>query len=205
MTTSSQTPEMRMFVVAAFLLINTAPAATAQDAKPASETAWTFDQLAADISALQNPSFKQGQQLYKQTQCAACHRINGDGNEFGPDLAQLNTQWDRSRILKHILEPSLEIHKDFQTQIFELKNGRTMRGLIVAIGPRFIKVIQDPLKSSQTTRIQLDAIQSRQPSKTSFMPSGLLNFLSRREIIHLIAYVDSRGNDRHPLYRNVVK
>ena len=197
-----------VFTIAAFLLKSPPPITTAQaaqDGKSAQETVWTFDQLAADISALQNPSFQQGQRLYQQAKCSACHRMNGQGNEFGPDLVQLDNKWNSSRILKHVLEPSIEIHKEFQAHIFELKDGRTIRGLIVAVGPRFIKVIQDPLKSSQTKRIQRDTARNRQKLGTSFMPSGLLNSLSRKEIVDLIAYLDSRGNDQHSLYQHVVK
>ena len=32
------------------------------------------------------------------------------------------------------------------------------------------------------------------------MPGGLLNTLSRAEILDLLAYLEARGNPRHPLY-----
>ena len=175
---------------------------TAAEAEPIAVKSWKFDDLAVHVSSQDGrPSFEQGRKLYKKVRCSACHRMNGEGNEFGPDLVQLGGKWDAQKILKHVLEPSLEINKNFQSHVFELMDGRTIVGLITAAGPGFIKVIQDPLKSSQATRVRLDTIQDRRKSQTSLMPSGLINTLRRDEVLDLIAYVNSRGNDQHPMYR----
>ena len=40
-----------------------------------------------------------------------------------------------------------------------------------------------------------------EPSKISPMPTGLLNLLTKDEILDLAAYVLSGGNPRHDLFR----
>ena len=43
-------------------------------------------------------------------------------------------------------------------------------------------------------------IDERAKSPTSIMPKGLLDKLTREEILDLIAYVIARGDARHPLF-----
>lgn len=52
---------------------------------------WTSKKLSSAMSDLQGGrSFEKGRMLYKQIKCTACHRMDGEGNEFGPDLSLLN-------------------------------------------------------------------------------------------------------------------
>ena len=171
-----------------------------EDKRP--EKKWTFEELGSAISDLQGGrSFEKGRKLYKQIKCTACHRMDGEGNEFAPDLSLLNESWTAAKILRHVLEPSLEINKEFKAYHFELKGGRTINGLIVTKGPNFVKVVDQPLKSSRSIRIKLDSILDRQASHVSFMPAGMLNRLTQDEILDLIAYVTSRGNNQHSLFQ----
>ena len=166
------------------------------------EKKWTFEELALAMSDLRGGrSFEKGRKLYKQIKCTACHRMDGEGNEFGPDLSLLKEPWTATKILRHVIEPSLEINKEFQAYHFELKDGRTIIGLIVATGPNFVKVVDRPLTSSRSIRINLDSIRNRHALRVSFMPEGTLNSLSQDEILDLIAYVTSRGNNQHPLFQ----
>ena len=44
-------------------------------------------------------------------------------------------------------------------------------------------------------------IDERTKSPTSIMPKGLLDKLTREEILDLIAYVAARGDAKHPLFQ----
>ena len=44
-------------------------------------------------------------------------------------------------------------------------------------------------------------IQSREVSKLSQMPEGLFNVLSQEEILDLLAYIESSGNQRHAAFK----
>lgn len=163
---------------------------------------WSYEELAPAVKQLAGGrSYERGRQLYKKIKCIACHRMDGDGNEFGPDLSRLDKKWTADRILLHIVEPSREINKDFEAHHFQLNDGRTLIGLIVAAGPNFIKVVDQPLKSSSSKRIRFDDISERHRSRVSFMPKGMLDDLQRDEVLDLIAYVTSRGNDQHAFFK----
>jgi hypothetical protein len=44
-------------------------------------------------------------------------------------------------------------------------------------------------------------VRSIEPSKLSPMPTGLLNLLTKDEILDLVAYVLSGGDPRHELFK----
>jgi hypothetical protein len=56
-----------------------------------------------------------------------------------------------------------------------------------------IKVVENPLASAQPTILCRAEIASRQQSKTSMMPKGLLDKLTRDEVLDLLAYVAAGG------------
>jgi hypothetical protein len=41
-------------------------------------------------------------------------------------------------------------------------------------------------------------VKSRELSKASLMPPGLLNTLTEDEILDLLAYLESMGDEKHP-------
>ena len=162
---------------------------------------WKYDELQVDgAPSLQGRSFEKGRQLFKIAKCTACHRMNGDGNEFGPDLATLAHQWTPSKILRHTLEPSLEVNREYRTHLFELESGEVVSGLITAVGLNSVNVVKDPLAGSQPRTIRTETVQQRRISRQSIMPTGLLDKLTQSEILDLVAYVYSGGNDRHAIY-----
>ncbi len=63
-----------------------------------------------------------------------------------------------------------------------------------------IKVIENPLANAQPLELKPSEIELRVKSKSSIMPKGLLDKLSREEILDLIAYVLARGQADHPLF-----
>jgi ubiquinol-cytochrome c reductase cytochrome b subunit len=51
------------------------------------------------------PGVAAGKQLYATLQCAACHRIHGEGGSFGPDLSTVGAQRDRDWLVRHFKNP----------------------------------------------------------------------------------------------------
>ncbi len=164
---------------------------------------WQYAELESEISqSIRGRSFAKGQQLFKAVRCNACHRMDGDGNEFGPDLASLGSRWTPSKVLRHTLEPSYEVNKEYRTHIFELESGEVITGIITAVGLNSLKVVENPLQKKQPKKIKDSAIRQRHLSRQSIMPSGLLDKLSRSEVFDLLAYVYSGGNDRHTIFQS---
>ena len=63
-----------------------------------------------------------------------------------------------------------------------------------------IHVVIDPLAKGKPTIIARNEIEVQKKSDVSLMPKGLLDKLSREEILDLIAYVMAKGDKKHKMY-----
>jgi putative heme-binding domain-containing protein len=168
---------------------------------------WKLAELAPSIQQLpEGRAFMVGKQLFKVANCVACHKLNNEGQVFGPDLAKLGTLPTEKKkhspqyILESILNPSKDIDKKFQSQVFVLDTGKVITGMVVKETPKTFEVVIDPQSKGRPTVIQKSSIDDQTASKTSIMPLGLLNKLSREEILDLIAYVYARGDKSNSLF-----
>lgn len=170
-----------------------------KDRRPRTE--WTFEELADDIQALKHGrNYGSAKRMFQVANCVGCHKLEGVGNEFGPDLTKLDPKWNAPEILKEILDPSAKINEKFQPYSFELSSGKVVTGLIVEETPDFVKVLENPLVSKEPVKLARGDILERVKSQTSIMPKGLLDKLTKEEILDLVAYVTSKGNKAHAVF-----
>lgn len=166
-------------------------------------TEWKLDELTEALADLDHGrTLARGQQAFLVANCVACHRMNGIGYEVGPDLSKLDEKQTPATILKSLLEPSAEIKKEYATQIFELVSGQVVTGLVVEESAESVTVVENPLAKSEPIVIAKSEIDFRQASPTSAMPVGILDRLTREEILDLVAYLVSRGDAKAPIYHN---
>ncbi len=65
-----------------------------------------------------------------------------------------------------------------------------------------IKVIENPLAKAEPLVLKRgDIVERQKVDQLSIMPKGLLDKLTREEILDLIAYVSSRGKREHEVFR----
>jgi putative heme-binding domain-containing protein len=163
---------------------------------------WKFDELAVAVGRMDHGrSFSSGKQLFQIANCVACHRLNGVGQETGPDLTKLDPALKPVDILRDILEPSFRINDKYYSYVFETQSGRIVTGLIVAETPEIVKVAENPLAKLDPIELKKSDIAERRKSNTSIMPKGLLDKLTYEEILDLVAYVAAGGRADHPLFR----
>ena len=195
-----------------YLVLNKIEAQDAllKDRRPRTE--WKFEDLAAGLEQLSGGtgdhaehgvkrSHGNGKQIFKVANCVGCHKLEGVGNQFGPDLAKLDPKWKPIDILKEMLDPSARINEKFQTNVFELGNGKVVTGLVIEENPDVIKVIENPLAKAEPVVLKRGDIVGREKSKISLMPKGLLDKLTRDEILDLVAYVYAGGDKAHAQYK----
>jgi putative heme-binding domain-containing protein len=164
-----------------------------KDRRPRTE--WTLDSLAGAVSALhEGRSYARGKHLFQVANCVACHRMDGVGNAIGPELTKLDEKMQSLDVLKELLDPSARINEKYQTFAFELNSGKIITGLVLEETADRVRVVEDPLAKKEPIELAKVDIAERNASKTSLMPKGLLDKLSREEILDLIAYVVARGN-----------
>ena len=175
-----------------------------KDRRPRTE--WVFADLSASVEEMKHGrSFASGKQMFTVSACISCHKMEGQGQEFGPDLTKLDPKYTKLDVLRHILEPSLKIDEKYQTYIFETKSGKTLTGMIVADNPQAVTIIENPLAKTPPREIKKSDIDTKTKSPVSLMPKGMLDKMTRDEIIDLLAYILSKGDSKHPFFQMDVK
>ncbi|MFO1066025.1 MAG: PVC-type heme-binding CxxCH protein [Pirellulales bacterium] len=165
-------------------------------------TQWKFEDFAAEVKQLPaGRSFEVGKSLFKSANCVGCHKLNGDGREFGPDLAKLDADKRKSDyLLRSMLEPSRDIHEKYQSVQILLDSGKVITGMVVEENDAVVKLLADPTAKGEPLSIPKDEIEQRTVSKVSIMPQGLLDRLTKEEVLDLLVYVAAGGNSKHALY-----
>ncbi|MDY3561529.1 HEAT repeat domain-containing protein, partial [Gemmata sp. JC673] len=168
-------------------------------------TEWKLEELADAVQEMEmkgGRNFANGRQMFTVATCVACHKFGGQGNEFGPDLAKLDPKVFKTAadVLDHILEPSKRIDDKYAAHRFVLNDEKALVGMIVEEKDGVVKVIENPLASAKPREIKRADIAEQKKAPTSMMSKGLLDKLSRDEVLDLIAYVWSRGDPKSKFF-----
>lgn len=163
--------------------------------------AWTFDELLPSLDkAARGRAYANGRAAFAKVQCAACHRVGTEGGVLGPDLTSVASRFGLRDLLQHILAPSLAIDEKFRQTTFQLRDGDTVTGTVEIEDSDKVMVLPN-LLSPQTLTLRTTDIRERRTSELSPMPEGLLNGLTLDEILDLLAFIESGGNEKHPAFR----
>ena len=132
-----------------------------------------------------------GAKLFAATrsQCATCHKIDGQGQEVGPDLSQIAKTRTREQLLESILDPSRRIEPQFQSYLLRTLDGRSVTGLVVKRDAKEV-VLKDA--QNKLTAVAADDVESLDASRMSIMPEGLLKDFTPQEAADLVAYLAGR-------------
>jgi putative heme-binding domain-containing protein len=164
---------------------------------------WTFADLAPAVETLdRGRSFGNGKQMFQVSSCVSCHRVNGVGEQVGPDLTKLDPKTTRAEILRNILEPSAKVEEKYQTHVITTKAGKTLTGMVLEETPARVTLIENPLAKTASVVIDKADIDERTKSASSIMPKGLLDKLTREEILDLVAYIIAKGDAQSPLFQS---
>ena len=158
-------------------------------------TSWKLDDLAPDLAKPSGDlNLSAGRELFTQLACRQCHRIGGEGSSYGPDLSEVFQRWkgDRLNVLQQILEPSKVIEERYRSVTFELKDGDELTGMVLNEDPDTVRIQTGPTENLIQT-IRKSEVQRRKPQSSSVMPIGLLNTLSKQQILDLLAYLEAGG------------
>lgn len=118
--------------------------------------------------------------------CAACHRANGAGVDFAPDLSHIGAKWDRAALLEQIVAPNAIVDPAWQLATVELKGGGVKSGFITA---RDGATLTLRIAGGTTDRIPIAQIVQTSATRTSLMPEGLLQNLTAAEAADLITFL----------------
>jgi putative heme-binding domain-containing protein len=154
---------------------------------------WKMADLESDLEQVgHGRNFNQGQDAVFAAQCLMCHRVGEEGGAVGPELSGIASRFSRHDILESIIEPSKVISEQYANTDFVLSNGDILTGRIVAETADKV-VIRPSMLVPDTREIRRADIQSREVSKISPMPPGLLDMFTKAEILDLLAYFEAGG------------
>ncbi|MGY8769619.1 MAG: c-type cytochrome [Pirellulales bacterium] len=141
----------------------------------------------------QGRSFENGAKVYAATQCAKCHRFAGEGGATGPDITGVGSRFTPLYLLEAMIEPSKVVSDQYVNSIIQTEDGELLVGRIIDKTDALWKVRTHPF-ARELTVVPVDSIEGVKVSSVSEMPKGLLNTLTKEEILDLIAYMRSAGN-----------
>jgi putative membrane-bound dehydrogenase-like protein len=138
--------------------------------------------------SLANADVKSGKEGFGKT-CGACHQMYGEGGTIGPDITGSN-RTNLTYLLTNILEPNAVIQDEYKMMVLTMRDGRTYLGNVVSETDRqfVLKVV-----GQDRVTINKSEIQSQEETPNSMMPSGLLNNMTDKEVIDLVAYLQTKA------------
>ncbi len=164
---------------------------------------WKMDELSNSASnGLADRNFERGRKMFAAGGCYACHRFGNQGGMNGPDLTGSGGRYSPHDLLEQIMYPSKEINEQFVPTFVTLKSGETLSGVVVNLNGDRVTLNTDLYNPNQRTSVQRKEVKSMGPSPVSPMPTGLLNMMKKEEIMDLLAYILSGGDEQHRFFAN---
>ena len=136
-----------------------------------------------------------GRKMFALASCYSCHRISGQGGIVGPDLTPAGHRFSTKDLLEAIIDPSKEISDQYEATIFQMEDGKIIVGRVANLAGDQYKIQENMIDPGKLTVIKATEIEDMKASKVSMMPGGLLDNLTREEILDLLAYMKSTVKD----------
>ena len=156
--------------------------------------AWTMKDFEGELKL--PTTITNGPKLFDQALCSRCHRMGSQGFALGPDLKQVGSRFGARDILEAILDPSKAVAENYQTHVLTLIDGKVLAGMIVPqldYRARSLLLAPNPLDANKTIEIAKGKLKSHERSAVSLMPPGLVNTLTREEVLALVAWLRNGG------------
>ncbi|MFM7521028.1 MAG: PVC-type heme-binding CxxCH protein [Planctomycetota bacterium] len=117
--------------------------------------------------------------------CVACHRVEGQGRELGPNLAAMQARGPDA-ILLGILDPNREVLPAYLAHAAVTADGRGVTGVIAAESDGALT-----LRTADGTDVVLprDEIESLVNTRRSLMPEGFERSIDARGMADVLAYL----------------
>jgi len=139
--------------------------------------------------AARKADLQRGKLIFEKAQCMKCHKFGAIGEGIGPDLSALSKRFKRADVLEALIHPSKVISDQYRSVTITTKQGQVITGLAAVQGDMVTVLLNDASKVS----LKKDDIEQQFASLVSVMPERLLDTLERRDIVDLIAFLESEA------------
>ncbi len=127
--------------------------------------------------------------------CTACHKVgNGEGREFGPNLAGVAKRMNKFKIVQSVIEPNAEVAEKYRSTLIVTTDGMPTAGLVVAEDDKEVQLFD----GKAVRKIAKTDIEERVTQQQSSMPEGAATTLAPSEFVDLMEYLGSQNQDATP-------
>lgn len=132
-----------------------------------------------------------GELVFRRTEqaCLKCHAIGGAGGQVGPDLASIGASAQVDYLIESLLLPDKAVKENYHSVVVSTDEGRIFTGVKVRETDRDL-ILRNA--EDEEVQIQLDSIDEQAPGP-SIMPAGLVDDLTRGELIDLVRFLSELG------------
>ncbi len=144
-----------------------------------------------DLELGKGRDLERGKQMFAVARCVVCHRAGTTGGLSGPDLTNVASRFATRDLLASILEPSAVISEKYASTSLELEDGRVVSGraLVTDFRSSDVQIVPNLLTPEKTITVSKQGIVRRRVSPVSPMPQGLMDGLSKEEVLDLLAFL----------------
>lgn len=165
-------------------------------------TMWTLDELSkAAETGMTKRDYSNGRKMFAAAACYACHRFADGGGMTGPDLTGSGGRYSPHDFLDQIIHPSKVINEQFAPIVVTKNNGEIVSGVVVNLSGDNVTLNTDVSDPNQRVNVDRKEVESIEVSKVSPMPPMLLSMLTKEEVLDLVAYVLSGGDDTNEMFK----
>lgn len=133
-----------------------------------------------------------GEWVYRRSDlaCTTCHAIGGAGGGVGPDLTSIGASAPVDYLVESLLLPHAKIKEGYHAVVVETRGGDELTGTVARETPEEL-VLRNV--SGQEVSVAKSGIVRRETGRLSLMPSGLLDAVSEKDRLDLVAFLSRLG------------
>ena len=148
-----------------------------------------MQQFVADVTKLGDPA--RGEALFRRQDlgCFRCHAIGGAGAPTGPDLVSIGASAQLDYLVDSLLNPNKQIKEGYHSLVVVNDQGKVFSGIKVTQTDRDL-VLRNA--NGEEIPIPLNTIDE-QANGGSLMPAGLIDPLTRGELLDLVRFLSELG------------
>jgi putative heme-binding domain-containing protein len=136
----------------------------------------------------------QNGKLVFQRNCTACHRAQGEGERYGPEMdsdpdgkGPVGKRLSRFKLVESIIDPNADVEPKYATTRILTVDDKTISGLLVSETKDEVVIFD----GKDRRRVKVEDIAERKTLKQSSMPEGLAATLSPTEFLDVIEFLAS--------------
>ena len=132
------------------------------------------------------PNAFKGKAVFQKAGCIACHIVQGEGLDFGPELSDIGNKLSSEQLFEAILKPNQSISLGYEGVNIALKDGTQLIGFVTSESKTVLSLrIPGGLRKD----VAKANIKTRAVMKDSLMPAGLDAVISPQELVDLVGWL----------------